>query len=115
MDWFLREWDQQQVLRYLADGRMSLGGLRPRFDAGTRRGHDQGTGMPRRKDRPVTTHQFTVIMELQPEGGYLVSVSGLPGCHTKGRTLKEAQEMGADAIRAYCASLLKHGEPIPVE
>jgi hypothetical protein len=23
--------------------------------------------------------------------------------------------MAADAIRAYCASLLKHGEPIPVE
>jgi predicted RNase H-like HicB family nuclease len=23
--------------------------------------------------------------------------------------------MAADAIRAYCASLLKHGEPIPIE
>jgi predicted RNase H-like HicB family nuclease len=23
--------------------------------------------------------------------------------------------MGADAIRAYCASLVKHGQPIPME
>jgi len=30
-------------------------------------------------------------------------------------TLEEAREMAADAIRAYCASLLKHGEPIPCD
>jgi len=63
----------------------------------------------------VDTYQFTVIMERQPEGEYLVSVPALPGCYTEGRTLEEAREMAADAIRAYCASLLKHGEPIPVE
>ena len=63
----------------------------------------------------MDTYQFTVIMERQPEGEYLVSVPALPGCYTEGRTLEEAREMAADAIRAYCASLLKHGEPIPVE
>jgi antitoxin HicB len=63
----------------------------------------------------VDTYQFTVIIERQPEGEYLVSVPALPGCYTEGRTLEEAREMAADAIRAYCASLLKHGEPIPVE
>ena len=57
-------------------------------------------------------YQFTVIIERQPEGGYLVTVPALPGCYTEGRTLEEAREMAADAIRAYCASLLKHGEPI---
>jgi antitoxin HicB len=60
-------------------------------------------------------YQFTVIIERQPEGGYLVTIPALPGCYTEGRTLEEAREMAADAIRAYCASLLKHGEPIPVE
>ncbi len=60
-------------------------------------------------------YQFTVIIERQPEGGYLVTVPALPGCYTEGRTLEEARQMAADAIRAYCASLLKHGEPIPVE
>jgi predicted RNase H-like HicB family nuclease len=63
----------------------------------------------------VDTYQFTVIIERQPEGEYLVSVPALPGCYTEGRTLEEAREMATDAIRAYCASLLKHGEPIPVE
>jgi antitoxin HicB len=63
----------------------------------------------------VNVYQFTVIIERQPEGEYLVSVPALPGCYTEGRTLEEAREMAADAIRAYCASLLKHGEPIPVE
>jgi antitoxin HicB len=63
----------------------------------------------------VDTYQFTVLIERQPEGEYLVSVPALPGCYTEGRTLEEAREMAADAIRAYCASLLKHGEPIPVE
>ena len=63
----------------------------------------------------MTAHQFTIIIERQPEGEYLVSVPALPGCYTEGRTLEEAREMAADAIRAYCASLLKHGEPIPRE
>jgi predicted RNase H-like HicB family nuclease len=63
----------------------------------------------------VKETQFTVIIERQPEGEYLVSVPALPGCYTEGRTFEEAREMAADAIRAYCASLLKHGEPLPVE
>ena len=62
-----------------------------------------------------TAHQFTIIIQHQPEGEYLVSVPALPGCYTEGRSLEEARVMAADAIRAYCASLLKHGEPIPVE
>jgi antitoxin HicB len=63
----------------------------------------------------VNMYQFTMIIERQPEGEYLVSVPALPGCYTGGRTFEEAREMAADAIRAYCASLLKHGEPIPIE
>jgi antitoxin HicB len=63
----------------------------------------------------VNEYQFTVIIERQLEGEYLVSVPSLPGCYTQGSTLQEAREMAADAIRAYCASLVKHGEPIPIE
>jgi predicted RNase H-like HicB family nuclease len=32
---------------------------------------------------------------------------------TEGETFEEAKAMAEDAIRSYCASLLKHGEPIP--
>lgn len=63
----------------------------------------------------MSSYQFTVIIERQPEGEYLVSVPALPGCYTEGATLEEARTMASDAIRAYCASLVKHGEPIPVE
>ena len=63
----------------------------------------------------MNEYQFTLILERQPEGKCLVSVPALPGCYTEGRTLEEAREMATDAIRAYCASLLKHGEPLPVE
>jgi predicted RNase H-like HicB family nuclease len=63
----------------------------------------------------MNDYQFTVIIERQPEGEYLVSVPSLPGCYTEGRTLEEAREMAADAIRAYCASLRNHNEPVPVE
>jgi antitoxin HicB len=66
-------------------------------------------------DRVADVYQFTVIIDRQPEGGYLVTVPALPGCYTEGRTLEEAHEMAADAVRAYCASLLKHGEPIPAD
>lgn len=61
----------------------------------------------------MSEYQFTVILEKRPEGGYLATVPALPGCATEGRTLEEAHAMIADAIRAYCASLLKHGEPVP--
>ncbi len=60
-------------------------------------------------------YHFTVIVERQPEGEYLVSVPALPGCYTEGNTLEEARQMAQDAIVAYCSSLLKHGEPIPSE
>jgi len=62
----------------------------------------------------MTKYNFTVVYEGQPEGGYVVSVPALPGCHTEGRTFEEAQKMAVDAIRSYIASLKKHGEPIPV-
>ena len=63
----------------------------------------------------MNEHLFTVIIERQPEGEYLVSVPALPGCYTEGRSLEEARSMAADAIRAYCTSLMKRGEPVPVE
>lgn len=62
----------------------------------------------------MIAHRFTIIIERQPEGEYLVSVPALPGCYTEGRTLEEAREMAVDATRAYCASLAKHGESAPV-
>jgi len=66
-------------------------------------------------EKIMTEYKFTIVIERQTEGEYLVSVPALPGCYTEGQTLEEARLMAHDAIQAYCASLRKHGEPIPSE
>jgi len=63
----------------------------------------------------MSEYSFTLIIERLPEGEYLVTVPALPGCFTEGSTFEQARLMAKDAIQAYCASLLKHNEPIPVE
>ena len=60
------------------------------------------------------TLRYTAIFEEAPEGGYVVRIPTL-GCVTEGDTFEEAKAMAQDAIRAYVASLIKHGEPIPEE
>ena len=57
--------------------------------------------------------RYTVFFEPAPEGGYTVTVPALPGCVTEGDTLEEAKGMATDAIKCYCESLLKDGEPLP--
>lgn len=62
------------------------------------------------KQKPL---KFTVVFERAQEGGYIARVPALPGCFTQGETLEETEKMAEDAIRAYCASLKKHKEPVP--
>lgn len=60
-------------------------------------------------------YNFTALFQPAEEGGYNVFVPTLPGCVTQGETLDEAKLMAEDAIRAYCASMIKAGETIPQE
>ena len=63
-----------------------------------------------------TDYSYTIILEPDDEeGGYAVTVPALPGCVTQGDTLEEAIAMARDAIQAYLESLIKDGEPVPVE
>jgi predicted RNase H-like HicB family nuclease len=57
---------------------------------------------------------FTVVFD-RTEEGYTVTVPALPGLVTEGRTLDEARGMALDAVRCHVESLLKDGEPVPVE
>jgi predicted RNase H-like HicB family nuclease len=34
---------------------------------------------------------YSVFYEQAPEGGYVASAPALPGCHTQGETLEEAE------------------------
>lgn len=52
---------------------------------------------------------YNLVSKKEPEGDYTVQVPSLPGCVTYGKTLEEAKKMAKDAIKAYIASLKKHG------
>lgn len=58
---------------------------------------------------------FTAVFEPAEEGGYVVHVPALPGCHTQGETFEEAQINAQDAIEGYLAALRDLDEDIPVE
>lgn len=58
---------------------------------------------------------FSVIYEEAPEGGYVVYAPALPGCHTQGETIEEAEKNTREAIELYLESLKAHDEEIPQE
>ncbi len=58
---------------------------------------------------------YAVFYDAAPEGGYVAFVPALPGCHSQGETLEEAEKNIKEAIEAYLESLLAHHEPIPEE
>lgn len=58
---------------------------------------------------------YSVIYEEDPEGGYVVRVPALSGCHTQGGTIEEAEENIREAIELYLESLEAHHEKIPQE
>jgi predicted RNase H-like HicB family nuclease len=58
---------------------------------------------------------YTVILEPAEEGGFIVHVPALPGCHTQGETLDEAYKMAEDAIQGYIKTLRDRKEEIPQE
>jgi predicted RNase H-like HicB family nuclease len=63
----------------------------------------------------VTQHRYTVILEREDDGGFHAFVPALKGCHTQGDTEGEALANAQEAIAAYLASMVAHGEPIPTE
>lgn len=67
------------------------------------------------KKRLQKDYSYSVLYEAAPEGGYVVSVPLLPGCHTQGETLEEAEKNIKEAIELYLESLAAHHEPIPQE
>jgi len=61
------------------------------------------------------THQFTVILEREEDGGYHCFCPALRGCHSQGDTVEEALANIQEAAAAYLESLHAHGEPVPQE
>lgn len=58
---------------------------------------------------------YTIVVEPEETGGFMVSVPALPGCFTQGATIEECRERAADAIEVHIAGLEADGEPVPEE
>ena len=58
-------------------------------------------------------HTYKILLNKEPEGGYMVTVPALPGCITQGDTVDEALSMAKEAIELYLEELQERGEMIP--
>src|ERR1043166_6516616 len=67
------------------------------------------------KKTVARSYSYSVYYEAAPEGGYVAFIPALPGCHTQGDTLEEAEKNAKEAIEVYLESLAAHCEPIPEE
>lgn len=61
------------------------------------------------------TFSYSVFYKEAPEGGYVAFVPALPGCHTQGETLEDAEVNIKEAIELYLEDILDRGEPVPQE
>ena len=52
-------------------------------------------------------------LQLEPEGGYTVTVPSLPGCISYGETFERAMEMIKDAMKGWLSVAREEGVPIP--
>ena len=75
------------------------------------------------RDRPSSPTAFVnrdgqgprllVTFESDEDGWIVASCPTLPGCHSQGRTRKQALANIREAIRGYLASMREHGLPLP--
>ena len=56
---------------------------------------------------------YTVIVEHEPDGGFVVSAPVLPGCVSQGDKKEEAMANIAEAIELYVEDCLAAGDPVP--
>ncbi len=63
----------------------------------------------------MPNYKFTVVVERDEDGLYIVSVPLLQGCYTQGETYEEALENIKDAIKLHIEARQSLGEPIPIE
>ena len=56
---------------------------------------------------------FKVVLEPDPNGGYVISCPTLPGCYSQGDTLDEAMDNIREAIQLCLEDMKAHNEPLP--
>ena len=59
--------------------------------------------------------RYTVVLEQEEDGGYVVSVPALPGCVSQGGTRDEALNNIREAIGLYVDDCRDAGDPVPTD
>ena len=59
--------------------------------------------------------RYTVILEQEPDGGYVASAPALPGCVSQGDKRAEALRNIREAVELYVEDCREAGDPVPVE
>jgi predicted RNase H-like HicB family nuclease len=59
--------------------------------------------------------RYTVVLEAEADGGYVVSVPALPGCVSQGNSRAEALANIQEAIELYIEDCRAAGDPVPTE
>jgi predicted RNase H-like HicB family nuclease len=59
--------------------------------------------------------RYTVVLEQEEDGGYVVSVPALPGCISQGDTRAEALNNIREAMKLYVDDCRAAGDPVPTE
>ena len=59
--------------------------------------------------------RYTVVLEKETDGGYVVSVPALPGCVSQGDNRDEALANIREAIELYVEDCREAGDPVPIE
>ena len=59
--------------------------------------------------------KYTVVLEREPDGGFVASVPLLPGCVSQGDNRDEAITNIREAIELYVEDCRSAGDPIPQE
>jgi predicted RNase H-like HicB family nuclease len=59
--------------------------------------------------------RYTVILEQEPDGGYVASVPALPGCVSQGDTRDEVMKNIREAADLYIEDCIAAGDPVPTE
>ena len=62
----------------------------------------------------MQVYQFTIVIE-PDEDAYHAYVPALPGCHTFGETVEEAQVNIKEAIALHIECMKEDGQSLPVE
>ncbi|MEW5941603.1 MAG: type II toxin-antitoxin system HicB family antitoxin [Chloroflexota bacterium] len=60
----------------------------------------------------MTKYQFTVVIE-PDEQGFHAYVPALPGCHSFGDTVEEAQANILEAMELHVETMIEDGAPMP--